>query len=269
MTRDATPEELAEWWQRRRAGGPTILPNGEYDPGAPHPDQTAMSAALKRAAPAMAVAAIMPCRGRAEQTIRNVRRLLATAGDVEWRLVLVGSAADLRPLVGVADPARVTLLAAPGDRLTYWQAMQVGTAASDAPLIANLANDLLPGQHWLARGVAAYRQTWPGPHDYGLLGFNDGHHEVGHSCHFLIDRDLLTYLGGWPVWYDHAYGDTELCQKAIALGLYAKAPWAVLYHDHPYFGGDDDAVYAEGRAQVDRDYRLYAHRRAAGWPTVA
>lgn len=214
----------------------------------------------------MTVAAIMPCRGRAEQTIRNVRRLLATAGNVDWSLVLIGTRADLEPLATLASLPRVTLIAFPGDRLTYWQAMQLGTQHTDAPLIANLANDLLPGQHWLQRAVAAYQQEWPAP-DYGLLGFNDGHHETAHSCHFLIDRDLLTYLGGWPVWYDHAYGDTELCQKTIAWGLYAKAPWATLFHDHPYFGGDDDAVYAEGRRQVDRDYQLYETRRRAGWPT--
>lgn len=227
-----------------------------------------MPAALERARQrgATSVAAIMPCRGRVEQTVRNVKRLLATAGDVDWRLYLVGVVADVQPLAGLAGP-RVTIVAAPGERLTYWQAMQLGTQHSAEQLIANLANDLLPGQHWLARAVAAYRETWPDPNDYGLLGFNDGHHETGHSCHFLIDRDLLTYLGGWPTWYDHAYGDTELCQRTIALGLYAKAPWATLFHDHPYFGGDDDAVYAEGRRRVDRDYQLYEQRRRAGWPT--
>ena len=112
----------------------------------------------------------------------------------------------------------------------------------------NLANDLLPGQHWLQRAVAAYAATFgDGP---GLLGFNDGHHETEHSCHFLISRMLLDDYGGWPVWYDHNYGDTELCQRAIADGLYAKAPWATLFHDHPYFGGDDDSVYAEGQGRV-------------------
>lgn len=99
-----------------------------------------------------------------------------------------------------------------------------------------------------------------------MLGFNDGHHELMHSCHFLISRALLDRYGGWPTWYDHNYGDTEICQRAIADGVYAKAPWAVLYHDHPYFGGTDDAVYAEGRAQVERDRQLYEQRRRAGWP---
>lgn len=222
----------------------------------------------------MRVAAIMPCRGRPEQTVRNVRRLLATAGtaaDVDWRLTCIGATTERELLTTLSRMGVHTRCLLNTERLTYWQAMQYETdfyatdGADAPPLIANLANDLLPGQHWLARAVAAYRETFgDGP---GLMGFNDGHHETEHSCHFLISRDLLARYGGWPIWYDHAYGDTELCQRAIADGCYAKAPWATLFHDHPYFGGDDDAVYAEGRRQVDRDYTLYEHRRRAGWPT--
>lgn len=209
------------------------------------------------------IAAIMPCRGRAEQTVRNVRRLLATAGDVEWRLICVGATADMLPLQQKLDPTQVTMLTVAVARITYWSALQAVYYDTDAPLLVNLANDLLPGQHWLQRAYAAYRQTFgDGP---GMVGLNDGHHETGHSCHFLISRALLDDYGGWPVWYDHAYGDTELCQRAIADGLYVKAPWATLYHDHPYFGGDDDSVYAEGRAQIERDYQLYEYRRAHGW----
>lgn len=213
----------------------------------------------------MRVAAIMPCRGRAEQTVRNVKRLLATAGDVEWELWLAGAMDDIHPVEDYFPDVRAVVFSA--KRVTYWQALEGVTRETDAPLIANLANDLLPGQHWLARAVAAYRETFgDGP---GMVGFNDGHHETEHSCHFLISRSLLERYGGWPVWYDHNFGDTELCQRAIGDGLYVKAPYATLFHDHPYFGGDDDGVYAEGRAQSDRDYRLYEQRRAAGWPTIS
>jgi hypothetical protein len=205
----------------------------------------------------------MPCRGRTEQTVRNVKRLLATAGDVAWQLHLVGATPDVKPLAGQLDPTRVSIQTVAHDRATYWEALNAAMYDTDAPLIVNLANDLLPGQHWLARAHAAYRATFGnGP---GMIGFNDGHHEVGHSCHFLISRALLERYGGWPVWYDHNFGDTELCQRAIADGLYAKAPWAVLYHDHVYFGGQDDAVYQEGRARAERDRLLYERRKANGW----
>jgi hypothetical protein len=215
------------------------------------------------------IAAIMPCRGRPEQTVRNVKRLLATAGDVAWRLYLAGGGEDASMINGIvrAMPQTVIMATSRTPRLTYWQALTMVTERADAPLLCNLANDLLPGQHWLQRAYAAYTQTFgDGP---GMVGFNDGHHETGHSCHFLISRSLLDRYGGWPVWYDHNFGDTELCQRAIVDGLYAKAPWATLFHDHPYFGGDDDRVYAEGRAQVERDGRLYEDRRKRGWPTIS
>lgn len=221
------------------------------------------------------ITAILPCRGRPEQTARNVGRLLATAGLVygeAWELRLLGGADEGAMLAQIASETAgatghsIIIGTSAAPRLTYWQAMALGTLDSQAPLICNLANDLLPGQHWLRRGLDAYEAVF-GPND-GLLGFNDGHHLLEHSCHFLVSRTLLASLGGWPVWYDHNYGDTELCRRTAELDAYAKAPWAVLYHDHPYFGGADDATYAEGRAQAMRDGQLFNERRRAGWPRV-
>lgn len=220
----------------------------------------------------MRVAAIMPCRGRAEQTVRNVRRLLATAGHVAWELTCIGGGTERETLIALSQLGVHTRCVLDTPHLTYWQALQYETefyatdGADAPPLIATLANDLLPGMHWLARAVAAYDATF-GDGD-GMIGFNGDSHEVGHSCHVLISRGLLDRYGGWPIWYAHNFGDTELCQRAIADGCYAKAPWAVLYHDHPYFGGADDAVYAEGRATSDQDERLYHERRRAGWPST-
>lgn len=222
------------------------------------------------------IAAIMPCRGRVDQTVRNVKRLLSTAGDVEWSLFCVVDGDDtvMTALVQLIEaehyaPGRLYwkwLSPDHGRRWGYWRALQSVTDAApttDAPLLVNLANDLLPGQHWLARAEAAYRATFgDGP---GMVGFNDGHHETEHSCHFLISRSLLDRYGGWPVWYDHNYGDTELCQRAIADNVYVKAPYATLFHDHVYFGGTDDAVYAEGRARAEQDRLRYERRRMNGW----
>lgn len=209
----------------------------------------------------------MPCRGRAEQTVRNVRRLLATAGNVEWQLICIGGETEQDLLMACSAAGAKVRHILDARRLTYWQAMAEETRLSGADLLACLANDLLPGQHWLARAYAAYRELFgDGP---GMIGFNDGHWGVEHSPHFLISRSLLDRYGGWPVWYDHNYGDTELVERAIADGLYAKAPWAVLYHDHVYFGGQDDATYAEGRARAERDRLLYEQRKASGWPRVS
>lgn len=212
----------------------------------------------------MNVTAIMPVRGRPERTVEAVRRLLATADYTDWRLTCIGGEQEQRTLQVCAQAGAHVRHILNTLRLTYWQALAEETRLSNSPLLCGLANDLIPGAQWLARGVAAYREVFgDGP---GLLGFNGDSHPVGHSCHFLIHRDLLTRYGGWPVWYDHTFGDTELCQRAIADRLYAKAPWAILFHDHPYFGGKDDETYSEGRAHANRDQRLFEQRRAMGWP---
>lgn len=214
----------------------------------------------------MDVAAIMPCRGRAEQTVTNVRRLLATAGYEDWHLVCVVSDDldnGLGPKLNRAGAAIAYL-----PQFTYWQALTYVTSQlqDHVSLIANLANDLIPGRHWLARGVAAYRARF-GDAD-GLMGFNDGLHGPEHSSHFLISRALLDRYGGWPTWYQHNFGDTELCRRAQQDGCYGKAPWAVLFHDHLENGAADDTVYQEGRASYERDARLFEERRRAGWPIV-
>ena len=210
----------------------------------------------------MNVAAILPCRGRKEQTVANVKRLLATSGYDAWRLYAIAGKEDSDVLVALAKLG-VPTFTAEADRLTYWEALHEATAITSEPLIACLANDLLPGHHWLRRAVEAYQSVF-GTGD-GMVGFNGDSHEISHSCHFLLSRQLLARYGGWPVWYRHNFGDTELCERAIADGLYVKAPWAILYHNHPYWAGDDDAVYAEGRATIERDQRLYERRKRNGW----
>lgn len=215
----------------------------------------------------MNVAAIMPCRGRAEQTVSNVKRLLATAGYETWKLIcIVDRDQDVFHALLAAKTGAHVMMQTQGDMTGYWWSLQNATHNTDAPLLVNLANDLLPGMHWLRRAIIAHQQTF-GTGD-GMIGFNGDSHTVEHSCHFLISRGLLERYGGWPTWYQHNFGDTELCQRAIADGLYAKAPWAILFHSHPYFGGQDDTVYAEGRATAQRDEELYKQRRRQGWPAI-
>lgn len=210
------------------------------------------------------IAGIMPCRGRSAQTVRNAQRLLATAGHADWELICVcdDDVATAQALEQSALSVRV--LTAP--RGGYWRALQRATAASDAPLLAMLANDLLGGQDWLARGLAAYRARF-GAGD-GLMGFNDGIHGPALATHFLISRGLLARYGGWPVWYHHNCGDRELSERAQHDGCYGKAPWAVLYHDHWLLGAPHDEVYAANSATLARDRELFAARKAAGWPPV-
>lgn len=220
----------------------------------------------------MNVAAIMPCRGRNQQTTANVRRLLATAEYGDWRLVCVtdgdDAAAEAIAHEQIVSEIAVHLIPIKS-RVGYWGALREASIHQrhrDITHFVNLANDLIPGRHWLARGVAAYRARF-GDGD-GLMGFNDGLHGPEHSSHFLISRGLLERYGGWPVWYSHNFGDTELCRRAQRDGCYGKAPWAVLFHDHVENGASDDSVYQEGRASYARDARLFEERRRAGWPIV-
>lgn len=214
----------------------------------------------------MDVAAMMPCLGRAEQTVRNVRRLLDSAGlNIGWQLYcVVDGDPDVYEALGVFGAGVVTRLALDINRSGYWSALELATAQTNQALLCNLANDLLPGRHWLARGVAAYQARF-GDGD-GLMGFNDGLHGPEHSSHFLISRKLLTYYGGWPVWYAHNWGDTELNARTQQDGVYGKAAWATLFHDHVENGAADDEVYQEGRSSYDRDAELFRRRKAAGWP---
>lgn len=212
----------------------------------------------------MRVAAIMPCRGRAEQTVRNVKRLLATAGYSDWQLICMvdhDSAA-----MGLLANADLPIWRMDTEKRGYWNALQQATEywRVDFTHFVNLANDLLPGQHWMGRAVRDYQHEFgDGP---GVIGFNGDSHETEHSCHFLISRALLDDYGGWPVWYQHDYGDTEIVARATTDNLYGKSPYALLFHDHPFFGAENmDAVYAEGRASSERDRQIFERRKANGW----
>lgn len=211
------------------------------------------------------IAAIMPCKGRPKQTVHNVQRLLATAGDVEWDLHLVVSGdAELVEQVRGLVP-KLTIWTLP---LTYWQALMLVTMNIYTPLICNLANDLWACDGWLATAEAEYRHHFG--NGAGLLGFAGDGHGPEHSCHFLVGRALLERYGGWPVWYQHNFGDTELCARARADGVYWKSAEATLEHCHVERGlAVDDEVYAAGRATYQRDAALFAERRTQGWPPIS
>lgn len=214
----------------------------------------------------MQIAAIMPCRGRAAQTVENVRRLLATAGYEDWQLIFVGGREELGLLGKIAQYGN-SMANATVERLTYWQALTHVTVRIDTTHLINLANDLWACDDWLKHAIEDYQARF-GQSD-GLLGFAGDGWPYQHSCHFLISRALLDRYGGWPVWYSHNFGDRELCARAQADGLYAKSERAWLEHCHPLRGqAPDDAVYQAGRATYHQDEVLFVVRRNAGWPKV-
>lgn len=226
---------------------------------------------------------IMPCRGRPEQTVENIQALLKTAGSTPWHLALPVDDGDENTYLSIAesinsiegDPATISPVSIRwlkpdlGRNWGYWRALEVATNTfRQCDLILNLANDLYPTEAgWLDRLYAAYRQRFGD--GLGLMGLGGDGHGPGHSCHFLIHRGLLDQYGGWPVWYHHNYGDTELCHRAIEDGLYGKATRAVLEHRHPIRGtARDDEVYQLGRKHLAADEALFNLRRAQGWPDI-
>jgi hypothetical protein len=214
----------------------------------------------------MHVAAIMPCRGRPEQTVANVRRLLSTAGDVDWQLIcMVDRDPDvMKALSNANPPVWIMESAQPG----YWHALQQATDYwPEFDLLCGLANDLWACDDWLSEALSEYRERF-GNGD-GLLGIAGDGHGPMHACHFLISRALLARYGGWPTWYRHNFGDRELCARAQQDGVYAKSRRAWLEHCHVERGlAPDDAVYQVGRATFRQDEALFVERRRLGWPSV-
>lgn len=215
----------------------------------------------------MTIAAIMPCRGRAEQTVANVKRLLATVGYGDAMIICAcdGDEEVYQALQAsdIADRCNPVLLDGPHG---YWRTLAKFKPPYD--LLCNLANDLWACGDWLKLAIEEYQRHF-GDGD-GLLGFGGDGHGWSQSCHFLISRALLDRYGGWPVWYSHNFGDAELCARAQQNGCYAKSTAAWLEHCHPERGlAPDDAVYQAGRATYRQDEALFVERRAAGWPRVS
>jgi GT2 family glycosyltransferase len=214
------------------------------------------------------IAVIMPIYNRVDQAISALARLRLTAG-VACRFIAVGGSGqteNLKQIVG-ADRDVIALTSSTRARLTYWEALQYATAKlptllPETALIATVASDVLPAMHWLKRAYTWHQEHM---HDDYMIGFNGDGWAEQHACHFMLSVPRLHSLGGWPTWYDHNYGDTELCHRANELKRFYKHPWAILYHDHPVHGGASDSTYTRGNDQFARDAQLFEYRRNRQW----
>lgn len=213
----------------------------------------------------MRVTAILPCYGRPEQTLALVPRLLSTAGlDKDtWELICVTQGdAELASRLQALSGIRIL---AGKSNVGYWRALKVATQFSTAPILCNLANDLLPGYHWMRKALTAYDATYKD--GIGMLGLNDGI-RTDQSAHFLISRTLLEQWYGkeyWPTMYMHSFGDSEMCDRAKAMEKYVIAPFAVMYHNHFFTGMGKDEIYTLGQRSMNADHELYEMRKANQW----
>lgn len=213
------------------------------------------------------VQVVMPVRGRQEQTLTAMRRLINTA-TYQAKYVAVSGSEDVKTLEMLAGLYDVKAFKAESPTLTYWQALQSATLYEpDHTLIVTVANDVLPVIHWLRNAINIYSSRSDDP----VIGFNgDGYmpdeNGYAHSCHFMISARRVRRYGGWPIWYQHNFGDTEIIARAHEEGAYVKAPYAILYHDHPGVAGASmDDVYRIGAAGFENDRKLFVKRRNNQW----
>jgi hypothetical protein len=202
---------------------------------------------------------VMPVHGRMMQTVDCMKRLKAMAGYPASYTAIGGlhNDATLMLLDGIC-----TVMRSQSASLTYWYALHMATAhLPDDAYVVNVANDVLPCAHWLTR-YAEHIKRFP----HHVFGFNGDGYEQNHACHFGIQMKRIRNTGGWPTWYYHNYGDTEICTRAIEDGAFHKDPWAILFHNHPIISGQEmDEVYVKGSEHQSRDADLYLKRRASQW----
>ena len=222
------------------------------------------------------VSVLMPCKGRPEQTARLIPRLFATAGEVAWELICVvdedpASAVAIRQVndaLHQQGKPQAALVELP-ERQGYWKALAHGSRIARGRLLANIANDVLPGLAWLSRLTRSFDRAFPD--GLGIAGWNDGLLFDGHTGHLLIGRALAERWYGpacWPTYYDHLWADVELCQRAMAEDRYIVDTRAVLFHDHPVVGKPLDDVYRYSHRKIDLDTQIFEQRRALKWPTA-
>lgn len=205
------------------------------------------------------IAVVMPVHGRPEQSITTIQQLITTARyDADF--VAASGVNDGATLAGM--PRSVKRLMSPSPVLTYWQALHYATEKySDDTYIVNVANDVLGVTGWLLR-AAEYVQLNP----HAVFGFNGDGYTVEHACHFCISMKRIRQTGGWPQWYFHNFGDTEIVTRAIEDGIFHKDAWAILFHNHPQVAASAyDDVYLSGNKHFERDMKLFQQRRQGKW----
>ena len=136
-------------------------------------------------------------------------------------------------------------------------------ARTSGDLVCFLGDDTIPQPYFLKNALAAMATL---PDGWGLVGFNDQHHDGNVlATHWLADKRLLLYLDGefFHTGYWHCYCDGELTLRCQQLGRYVWAKDAVIEHDHPLFkneqlAGDYARVYSS--KYVWHDKALFIQR---------
>jgi len=203
--------------------------------------------------------AVLPCHKRLNTTVELIPRLIQTAG-MKINVIAV-SGQESADVVRAATSAGARGMIAVNERLSYWQAMDLATKdLPDSAIVANVANDVLPVHRWWHH---AY-ESLAADQFAGVVGFNGDGHYLLHACHFMTTMQFIRSLGGWPIWYRHNFGDTEICYRAVEQKKFFKHPWAILYHNHPVMGKPVDDAHHD-IPPSDHDQKLFAYRKENKW----
>lgn len=211
------------------------------------------------------VSLLMPVKGRPQQTASLIERIFSTTGRIAFEL-LIGIDDDEACYQALARYRDRCILVNAKPRRGYWKMLSYLSQYAEGRLLSNIANDVLPGLYWLTRAVRTHDTYFS--ETGGVVGYNDGLLFEGHTGHLLVDRRVLQRWYGtemWPTMYDHLYGDTEMCQRAIKEEIYRVDLRSVLFHNHPVVGREGDSVYTFSHQKEGADKHIFEARRRAGW----
>lgn len=136
---------------------------------------------------------------------------------------------------------------------------------STGELVMFLGNDCIMEPNCVQEAVWAMAMNFPEMD--GLIGLNDSYWKGEVATHWLASKKLLPMLDGefFHTGYYHTGCDSELTSRCKAMGKYAWAEHAVVFHDHPVRNGFKegvDEIYAQAYAgpRHDHDDELYKKR---------
>lgn len=100
------------------------------------------------------------------------------------------------------------------------------------------------------------------PDGWGVVGLNTT--PGNDHAHFLADKRIIDHVSGgnfFSTEYKHCYGDDELKDIALELGRWAFADDAIVDHDHPINGGENDKFYDKAYKTLREDQVTYFRRK--------
>lgn len=209
----------------------------------------------------MRVAVLLPTRGRVQQAVNCIDRLLDTA-PVDVFLVTEDPA---EKFLGLPDQAGVHFLScSDGMWATQkWNMALKAAARWDAFVLG--ADDLVFGDGWLDETMKLVERG------FGCVSFNDfvtDGNQLG--THYLMTKSFITDFNGGVMVCPHYRSwclDVETTERAKRAGAYAWASQAMVEHRHVHFKKSSmDATYQRGYLSHQYDQMILAVRQRAGWP---